>query len=86
MNHSTVPESTRSMLLDLENIEKVFASKDGEKARLNKAKGSTAPKKVAFSVPKKGKRGRFWRTSPQEGTHRQALQALQGGGWGLSNS
>ena len=57
MNHSTVPESTRSMLLDLENIEKVFASKDGEKARLNKAKAGTAPKKVAFSVPKKGKRG-----------------------------
>jgi hypothetical protein len=57
MNHSTVPESTRSMLLDLENIEKVFASKDDEKARLNKAKASTAPKKVAFSVPKKQGKG-----------------------------
>jgi hypothetical protein len=38
-------------------LRKVFASKDGEKARSNKAKGNTAPKKVAFSVPKKGKRG-----------------------------
>ncbi len=29
MNHKTVPESTRSMLLDLENIKKVFTTKDG---------------------------------------------------------
>ncbi len=45
------------MLLDLENIKKVFANKDGEKARSNKAKVSTAPKKVAFSVPKKQGKG-----------------------------
>ncbi len=57
MNHSTVPESTRSMLLDLENIKKVFATKDGKKARSTKAKAGTAPKKVAFSVPKKQGKG-----------------------------
>ncbi len=57
MNHITVPESTRSMLLDLENIKKVFANKDGEKARSKKAKAGTAPKKVAFSVPKKQGKG-----------------------------
>ena len=57
MNHKTVPESTRSMLLDLENIEKVFATKDGKKARSTKAKAGTAPKKVAFSVPKKQGKG-----------------------------
>jgi hypothetical protein len=57
MNHSTVPESTRSMLLDLENIEKVFATEDGKKARSTKAKAGTAPKKVAFSVPKKQGKG-----------------------------
>jgi hypothetical protein len=57
MNHKTVPESTRSMLLDLENIEKDFATKDGKKARSIKAKVGTAPKKVAFSVPKKHRKG-----------------------------
>ncbi len=57
MNHKTVLELTRSMLLDLENIEKVFATKDGKKARSIKAKAGTAPKKVAFSVPKKHGKG-----------------------------
>ncbi len=57
MNHKTVPESTRSMLLDLENIEKVFATIDGKKARSIKAKAGTAPKKVGFSVPKKHGQG-----------------------------
>jgi hypothetical protein len=46
MNYKTVPESTRSMLLDLENIEKVFATKDGKKARAIKALAGTAPKKA----------------------------------------
>jgi hypothetical protein len=57
MNHKTVPELTRSMLLDLENIKKVFATKDGKKARCIKAKAGTAPKKVAFSVPNKHGKG-----------------------------
>jgi hypothetical protein len=57
MNHKTVPELMRSMLLNLENIEKVFATKDGKKARSIKAKAGTAPKKVAFSVPKKHGKG-----------------------------
>ncbi len=57
MNHSTVPKSTRSMLLDLENIEKVFTTKDGKKARSTKAKAGTVPKKMAFSVPKKQGKG-----------------------------
>ena len=42
MNHKTVPESTRSMLLDLENIKKVFAAKGGQKARSNKTAAGTA--------------------------------------------
>jgi hypothetical protein len=45
MNHKTVPELKRSMLFDLENIEKVFAEKDCKKARSNKAAAGTAPKK-----------------------------------------
>ncbi len=56
MNHKTVPESTRSMLLDLENIEKVFAAKDGKKARAIEALAGTAPRKVGI-VPKKHRKG-----------------------------
>jgi hypothetical protein len=56
MNHKTVPELTRSMLLDLENIEKVFAAKDGKKARSIKASAGTAPKKAGI-VPKKHGQG-----------------------------
>jgi hypothetical protein len=66
MNNKTVPESTRSMLLDLENIEKVFATKDGEKTRSIKAKAGT-PKKAAFSVPKKhGKGGGSGGSAPKK--------------------
>jgi hypothetical protein len=57
MNHKTVPESTRSMLLDLENIEKVFVTKDGKKARSIKASAGTAPKKAGIVPKKHGKGG-----------------------------
>jgi hypothetical protein len=57
MNPKTVPESTRSMLLDHENIKKVFATKDGKKARSFNLKAGTALKKVGFSVPKKHGKG-----------------------------
>jgi hypothetical protein len=56
MNHKTVLESIRSMLLDLENIEKVFA-KDGEKARAIKASAGIAPKKAGIVPRKHGKGG-----------------------------
>jgi hypothetical protein len=86
MNHKTVPESTRSMLLNLENIKKVFARKDGKKARAIKALAGTAPKKAGIVPRKHGKGRRFWRTSPQEGTLRQVLQVVQCGGWGPSDT
>ncbi len=54
MNHKTIPELTRSMLLDLENIEKVFTAKDGKKARSIKAKAGTAPKKGGIIPREKG--------------------------------
>ncbi len=57
MNHKTVRESTRSMLTDLENIEKVFATKDGKKARSIKAMAGTAPKKGGILPKKHGKGG-----------------------------
>ncbi len=57
MNHTTVPESTRSMLHDLENIKKVFVEKNNKKAKANVAKAGTAPQKGASVPRKKGKRG-----------------------------
>ncbi len=47
----------KSMLLDLENIEKVFAMKDGKKARSVKALAGTAPKKAGIVPKKHGKGG-----------------------------
>ena len=40
------------MLLNLENIEKVFTAKDGKKARSNKNAAGTAPKKSGI-MPRK---------------------------------
>jgi hypothetical protein len=57
LTHSTVPKSPRAMMLmDLENIEKVFVKKYNEKARANKAKAATASK-TAECVPKKHAHG-----------------------------
>ena len=36
LTHKTVPELPRAMLLDLENIEKLFVERYNEKARANK--------------------------------------------------
>jgi hypothetical protein len=52
LTHSTVPESPRAMLMDLQNIEKLFVKKYNEKARANKAKAATASK-MAERMPKK---------------------------------
>ncbi len=54
--HSTVPESPRAMLMDLETIEKLFVEKYDEKARAKKAKAATASK-TAERVPKKRTHG-----------------------------
>jgi hypothetical protein len=56
LTHSMVPESLRAMLMDLENIEKLFLKKYNEKARTNKAKAATASK-MAERVPKKRAHG-----------------------------
>jgi hypothetical protein len=52
LTHSTVPESPRAMLMDLENIEKLFVKKYNKKARASKAKAATASK-TAERMPKK---------------------------------
>jgi hypothetical protein len=56
MTHSTVPESTRAMLMDLENTEKLFVDKYNKKVRANKAKAAAASK-TAERVPKKRTHG-----------------------------
>jgi hypothetical protein len=45
LNHSTVPESTRTLLPDLEAIEQVMVEKKGANLKV-KGKGSTAPSKA----------------------------------------
>ena len=55
LTHTIVPESPRAILLDLENLEKVFAKRSNEAARANKAKVAAAAKAVDH-VPRKGKR------------------------------
>ena len=54
MSHTLVPESLRAILLDLKNIEKLFAEKTNEAARANKAKVATALKGAGEHVPRKG--------------------------------
>ncbi len=56
LTHSTVSESPRAMLMDLENIKKLFVKKYNEKARANKAKAATASK-MAEHMPKKRAHG-----------------------------
>ena len=55
LTHTIVPESPRAILLDLENLKKVFAERSNEAARANKAKVAPAAKAVDH-VPRKGKR------------------------------
>jgi hypothetical protein len=52
LTHNTVPDCPRAMLMDLENIKKLFVKKYNEKARANKAQAATASK-TAERVPKK---------------------------------
>jgi hypothetical protein len=51
LTHKTVPESPRTMLLDLENIEKMQVKKYNEKAKAGKAKAASAS--AELHVPKK---------------------------------
>ena len=55
LTHALVPESPRAILVDLENIEKLFAEKANEAAQANKAKVAAAAK-ATDHVPRKGKR------------------------------
>jgi len=55
VTHPIVPKSQRAILLDLENLEKVFVKKSNEAAQANKTKVAAAAK-LAEHIPRKGKR------------------------------
>jgi hypothetical protein len=55
LTHTIVPESPRAILLDLENLKKVFAERSNEAARANMAKVAAAAKSAGDHVPRKGK-------------------------------
>jgi hypothetical protein len=52
LNHSTVPESTCTLLLDLEAIKRVMVEKKGANLKV-KGKGSTAPSKAKGNPKRK---------------------------------
>jgi hypothetical protein len=56
LNHSTVPESTRTLLPDLETIEQVMVEKKGANLK-EKEKGSTAPSKAKGNPKRKASGG-----------------------------
>ncbi len=56
LNHSTVPESTRTLLLDLEAIEWVMEEKRGANLKA-KAKGGTVPAEAKSNPKHKASRG-----------------------------
>jgi len=66
VTHPIVPESPRAILLDLENLEKVFVEKSNEAAQANKAKVAAATKMAGERVPRKGKRAHGG--GPKKGT------------------
>jgi len=55
LTHALVPESLRAILVDLENIKKLFAEKANEAARANKANVAATVKLAGAQVPRKGK-------------------------------
>jgi hypothetical protein len=55
LTHTIVPESPRAILLDLENLEKVFAERSNEAARANNAKVAAAAKSAGDYIPRKRK-------------------------------
>jgi len=66
LTHTLVPESPRAILVDLENIEKLFVEKANEAARANKAKVAAATK-ADERVPRKRTGGRLDRGAPKKG-------------------
>jgi hypothetical protein len=67
LTHKTLPKSPRTLLLDLENIEKVFVNKYNEKAKANKTKAAKASKADEACVPRKRTNGGVSDQVPKRG-------------------
>jgi len=67
LTHKTVPEWPHAMLLDLENIEKLFIERYTEKAWTNKAKAATAPKSGEHVPRKHAREGGSSKGAPKKG-------------------
>ncbi len=57
LNHSKVPESTRTLLPDLEAIKRVIVEKKGANLSKAKGKGSTAPSEAKGNPERKASGG-----------------------------
>jgi len=73
LTHALVPESPRAILVDLENIEKLFAEKANEETQANKAKVAATAKLAGEQVPRKGKRTHGG--LPEKGTPKKGLSS-----------
>jgi hypothetical protein len=71
-NHSTIPESTCTLLPDLEAIERVMVEKQGTKLKA-KGKGSTAPSKAKGNPKRKASGGPTGRV-PKKGCSEKFCQ------------
>ncbi len=69
LNHSTVPESTRTLLPDLEAIEQVMVENKGANLKA-KGKGSTAPSKPKGNPKRKASGGPTGRVSKKDCTEK----------------
>jgi hypothetical protein len=78
LNHSTVPESTHTLLLDLEAIEQVMVEKKGANLKA-KGKGSTALSK-AIGNPKRKASGGPTGQVPQKGCSEKFCQRCKAHG------
>jgi hypothetical protein len=78
LNHSTVPESTRTLLPDLEAIERVMEEKQGANLKA-KAKGGTAPAKSESNPKRKASGGPTGRV-PKKGCSEKFCQQCKAHG------
>ncbi len=79
LNHSTVPKSTRTLLLDLEAIKQVMVEKKGAHLKA-KAKGSTAPSEPKGNQKRKASGGPTGRVPKKGCTEKFCQQCKAHGG------
>ncbi len=84
MNHRAIPELMRSMIHNLENIEKVFVEKNNKKARANNSKAGTAPQKGGHVLKKHGNGGDCGGPAPKKACTAKYCKWCKAGGGSFS--